>query len=90
MAGDRGRAEARQVGGGDLGRRLAEGVDGGQPARAEDQGDVVLGDAGEVGEDVGGLAGALLVVGHGGTLDTVGVPAPSAAARQALTDDMSA
>ena len=33
--------EAGQVGGGDLGGGLAEGVDGGQPARAEDQGDVV-------------------------------------------------
>ena len=87
MAGDRGRAEARQVGGGDLGGRLAEGVDGGQPARAEDQGDVVLGDAGEVGEDVGGLAGALLVVGHGGSLGARAAPGGS---RQALTDDMSA
>ena len=42
--------EARQVGGADLGRGLAERVDGGQPARAEDQRDVVALDAGQLGE----------------------------------------
>ena len=41
VAGDRGRVEAGQVGGGDLGRGLAERVDGRQPAGAEDERDVV-------------------------------------------------
>ena len=57
-----GGAEAGQVGGGDLGGRLAERVDGGQPARAEDEGDVVALDAGQLGELLGGLGGELVGV----------------------------
>ena len=59
--------EAGQVGRVDLGGRLAQGVDGRQPAGAEDQGHVVLGDAGELGESGGGLLGQLLrglLIGH--------------------------
>ena len=71
MPGDGGRGEARQVGGGDLGRlapssgRSASAA--GQPARAEHEGDVVALDAGQAGERVGGLLG-LLLRGHGVSL----------------------
>ena len=60
VAGDRGRGEARQVGGVDLGGRLAQRVDRRQPARAEHQGHVVALDAGQLGEPLGGLAGEVV------------------------------
>ena len=60
VAGDRGGGEAGQVGRLDLGGGVAERVDGGQPARAEHEGDVVPFDAGQLGEAVGGLLGALV------------------------------
>ena len=49
VAGDRRGGEAGQVGGVDLGGRLAERVDGRQPARAQHQRDVVALDAGLLG-----------------------------------------
>ena len=74
VARDAGGVEAGQVGGADLRGGLAEGVDGRQPARTEDEGDVVLVDAGEAGEGVGRLPGELLGLVHGGTLSGDGPP----------------
>ncbi len=54
---DGGRCEAREVGGRDLRLGLAQQVDGGQPPAAEDEGDVMGGDAGGVGERRGGVGG---------------------------------
>ena len=67
VARDGGSAEARQVGGVDLGGRLAEGVDGRQPARAQHEGDVVALDAGQLGEPRGGGSGGVVrvLVAHG-------------------------
>ena len=64
MAGDAGGVEAGKVGRGDLGRGLTERVDGGEPTLTEHQGDVVVVDAGEAGEDLRGLAGQQLWFGH--------------------------
>ena len=60
-------AEARQVGRVDLGRGLAERVDGREPARAEDEGDVVALDAGQLGEPRGCGGGGVVrvLVAHG-------------------------
>ncbi len=60
VTGHRGGGEAGQVGGGDLGGRLAERVDGRQPARAQHQRDVVALDAGLLREGGGGLLGELV------------------------------
>jgi hypothetical protein len=59
--------EAGQVGGVDLGGGLAERVDGGQPARAQHEGDVVSLDAGPLGERGGGSGGGFVrrLVAHG-------------------------
>ena len=58
------RREPGQVGGAELGGGLAERVDGGQPAGAHHQGDVVALDPGLLGEHGGGLGGG--VAGRGG------------------------
>ena len=55
VAGHRGRGEAGQVGRRDLGSRLAQRVDRGQPAGAQHQRHVVPLDAGLLGEGGGGL-----------------------------------
>ena len=70
VAGDGRSVEAGYLSGGDLADGLADEVRGAAPARAQDQGEVMAGDAGAAGDDLGGLAreiertGGLMHSGH--------------------------
>ena len=68
--------EAGEVGGGQLGRRLAEGVDGREPAGSHHEAHVVLVDAGQLAELVGGRGGQLLGFARG-VVHAVSVVVPS-------------
>ena len=86
VPGDRRRGEAGQVGGGDLGDHVAEPVDGGEPPRAEHEGDVVALDAGEIAEDGGSLGGR--GGGFGGLAHAGHSTAPTAVPEPRRTDPL--
>ena len=71
VAGERGCAEARHLGGGEDRRRLADELGGLAPAAAEGERDVVALDARDLGEVARGLLGDLERIG-GGVVQRVG------------------